>query len=204
MLKKIVLIMVCFLSVSASAKEPTLLVLGDSLSASYGIAAQNGWVTLLQERLITQGYPYQVINASISGDTTRGARARLVPLLASSTPEIVIIELGGNDGLRGISVAEMHRNLASIINELKKRNIRVLLIPMQLPPNYGAVYNVKFMQAYAELAAAQDITLGTFILQGIAEHAELMQSDGIHPQASAQIMMLDNVWPDLQALLKPE
>ena len=204
MLKKIVLIIVCCLSAGTHAKEPILLILGDSLSAGYGIALQNGWVALLQERLRAQGYPYKVMNASISGDTTRGARARLAPLLATSTPDIVIIELGGNDGLRGIPVDEMYGNLSGIITELKKRNIRVLLIPMQLPPNYGTAYTEKFMQTYVQLAKAQDITLGTFILQGIAERTELMQSDGIHPQASAQMMMLDNIWPDLQALLKQE
>ncbi len=204
MLKKSILVVVCFLSISvmAAANDKTLVVLGDSLSAGYGIAPQEGWVHLLQERLTAQGYRYQVINASISGDTTRAARARLAPLLATTTPDIVIIELGGNDGLRGISIEEMHSNLSSMVNKLTRLNVSVLLIPMQLPPNYGQVYTAKFMQTYAQVAAAPGVTLGTFILQDIAGHAELMQSDGIHPQANAQLMMLENVWPDLKPLLR--
>ena len=162
---------------------------------------QNGWVNLLQERLIAQGYPYKVINASISGDTSRGANARLKPLLMESTPDIAIIALGGNDGLRGISIEEMHANLSNIISELKQVGSTVLLIPMQLPPNYGPVYNRKFMETYSKLVESHNIVIGKFILDGVALRAELMQSDGIHPRANAQGMMLDNVWPDLQPLL---
>lgn len=201
MLKKYIFVFLALFSVSVNAEDKTLLVLGDSLSAGYGIGIQQGWVFLLQERLLGQGYRYKVINASISGDTTRGARARLDKLLAGVQPGIAIIELGGNDGLRGISIDEMYENFSDIIGKLKTLNTTILLIPMQLPPNYGPVYNGKFMNTYARLATEHDINLGTFILADIADKPELMQGDGIHPVAKAQSKMLDNVWPDLEPLL---
>jgi len=190
----------CLLSAAAAAG--TILVLADSLSASYGIAIEDGWVALLQERLRLQGYNYQVINASISGDTTAGAAARLGPLLEREHPDIAIIELGGNDGLRGLSIAEIRENLTQIIRQFKQRNSRVLLLPMQIPPNYGEIYTSKLSGIYADLAQEHGITLGRFILDNIVlEHPELMQDDGIHPKAEAQPMMLDNIWDDLQHLL---
>ena len=192
--------MYCLLSAAAAAG--TILVLADSLSASYGIAIEDGWVALLQERLRLQGYNYQVINASISGDTTAGAAARLGPLLEREHPDIAIIELGGNDGLRGLSIAEIRENLTQIIRQFKQRNSRVLLLPMQIPPNYGEIYTSKLSGIYADLAQEHGITLGRFILDNIVlEHPELMQDDGIHPKAEAQSMMLDNIWDDLQHLL---
>ena len=192
--------MYCLLSAAAAAG--TILVLADSLSASYGIAIDDGWVALLQERLRLQGYNYQVINASISGDTTAGAAARLGPLLEREHPDIAIIELGGNDGLRGLSIAEIRENLTQIIRQFKQRNSRVLLLPMQIPPNYGEIYTSKLSGIYADLAQEHGITLGRFILDNIVlEHPELMQDDGIHPKAEAQPMMLDNIWDDLQHLL---
>ena len=192
--------MYCLLSAAAAAG--TILVLADSLSASYGIAIEDGWVALLQERLRLQGYNYQVINASISGDTTAGAAARLGPLLEREHPDIAIIELGGNDGLRGLSIAEIRENLTQIIRQFKQRNSRVLLLPMQIPPNYGEIYTSKLSGIYADLAQEHGITLGRFILDNIVlEHPELMQDDGIHPKAEAQSMMLDNIWDDLQPLL---
>ena len=189
-------------SYSAVAKDKTILVLGDSLSAGYGINIENGWVSLLSERLSKQGYRYDVINASISGDTTRGARVRLERELGKNrVPDIAIIELGGNDGLRGISLEEMRENLSHIISELSAAGSRVLLIAMQLPPNYGPVYNGKFMQIYRDLAMEKHVVLGRFILQDIADKPQLMQDDGIHPLETAQMQMLDNIWPQLETLL---
>jgi acyl-CoA thioesterase-1 len=192
--------MYCLLTAAAAAGS--ILVLADSLSASYGIAIEDGWVALLQERLRLQGYNYRVINASISGDTTAGAAVRLGPLLEREHPDVAIIELGGNDGLRGLPITEIRDNLARIIRQFKRLNSRVLLLPMQIPPNYGEVYTTKLTGIYAELAQAEGITLGRFILDKIVlEHPELMQDDGIHPKAEAQPMMLDNIWNDLQPLL---
>ena len=150
------------------------------------------------------GYRYKVNNASISGDTTRAARARLLNVLSQQPADISIIELGGNDGLRGLSLEEMSANLSEIINELVLRDNRILLVPMRLPPNYGQVYNDRFAAVYQELALKYDIVLTEFILQGIADKPELMQSDGIHPRAEAQQMMLDTVWASLQPLLEKD
>ncbi|MCZ6525438.1 MAG: arylesterase [Gammaproteobacteria bacterium] len=196
----IILLACCFLS--AHAADKSMLVLGDSLSAGHGISIDLGWVHLLQQRLVEQGYSYRVINASIGGDTTRGAYARLEALLAEAQPDIAVIELGGNDGLRGLALDEMFANLAAIIERLIEIDARVLLIPMQLPPNYGKTYNSGFQNVYQQLADSYDVVLSRFILADIAENAGLMQSDGIHPKADAQLMMLDNVWPNLKLLLE--
>ncbi len=201
MLKKTLFILITCYSISANAADKSILVLGDSLSAGYGIAIQQGWVYLLQERLLQQGYSYQVINASISGDTTRGASVRIEKLLNTLEPDIAVIELGGNDGLRGISLDEMTQNLSSIIAQLLQNKARVLLIPMQLPPNYGDTYNSRFQTIYQKLAESYDVVLGRFILADIADNTELMQSDGIHPKAEAQMTMLNNVWLDLEKLI---
>lgn len=190
-----------FSSLPVLAGNKTLLVLGDSLSAGYGIPVQEGWVSLLQRRLAGAGNGYTVINASISGETTLGARARLDDLLKKMAPEIVIVELGANDGLRGLPLAEIAENLSGIVGRLKAAGARVLLIPMHLPPNYGEAYNERFFKIYSELARRHGVTLGRFILDNIADQPDLMQSDGIHPVAGAQAMMLDNVWPSLAALL---
>jgi acyl-CoA thioesterase-1 len=201
MLRHCIFIVLCFTAVCARAEDRTILVLGDSLSAGYGIDVKDGWVSLLKKRLEKQGYNYRVINASISGDTTRGARERLDKELKTSRPEIGIIELGGNDGLRGLSLEEMRSNLAGIIAAFSRAGSRVLLLPIQLPPNYGPVYNERFRQIYRELAANNNVVLGRFILEGIADKPQLMQDDGIHPRTEAQMMMLDNVWPQLQPML---
>lgn len=178
-----------------------MLVLGDSLSASYGIDMDEGWVSLLKERLRKQGYNYRVINSSISGDTTRGAAARLRQTLDRTRPDIAIVELGGNDGLRGLSLQEMQRNLTGIIEAFGSAGSRVLLIPMDLPPNYGPVYNERFRDIYRKLATREHVTLGRFILEGIADQEKLMQDDGIHPRAEAQDEMLNNIWPQLESML---
>lgn len=192
--------LVCYV-VSADAADRSILVLGDSISAGYGISVKHGWVALLQQRLVQQGYNYRVINASISGDTSRGASARVEALLHAHHADIAIIELGGNDGLRGLALEEMARNLSFIIERLLKNHTRVLLIPMQLPPNYGQTYNTKFQQVYQKLADTYEVVLGRFLLADIAVNPDLMQSDGIHPNSKAQRMMLDNVWTDLKNLI---
>lgn len=198
------LILVCCLSGPVQAREKNLLVLGDSISAGYGLALKQGWVHLLQQRLDDLGYRYEVNNASVSGDTTRGARTRLAKILKQQQPQVSIIELGGNDGLRGLSLQEMSANLAAIVNELALHDSCVLLVPMRLPPNYGKVYNDRFEAVYQDLAQTHDIVLADFILQGVADNAELMQSDGIHPRVEAQQLMLDNVWTSLRPLLEKE
>lgn len=183
------------------AQEPAIVVLGDSLSAAYGMDVDQSWVQRLRERLQRGGYPHQVVNASVSGDTTRGALARLDALLQAQHPAILIIELGGNDGLRGLSLEEIKQNLARMIEMSRQHGAQVLLVSMRLPPNYGAAYIQRFQSMYRELAAADGARTAPFILQGIAERPELMQADGIHPRAEAQAMMLENIWPSLVPLL---
>lgn len=176
--------------------------MGDSLSAGYGISIKHGWVSLLQERLNNRGYEYHVVNASISGDTTAGANARLENHLKEAHPDIAIIELGGNDGLRGLPLEQMYRNLSTIINRLLQSHARVLLIPMEIPPNYGQIYTTKFREVYQRLAESHDVVMGRFLLDGIALNPDLMQADGIHPKENAQMMVLDNIWPYLKKMLK--
>ena len=203
MLRTALVLSLLVASLPVLAGNKTLLVLGDSLSAGYGIPVQQGWVSLLQERLTRSGNGYTVINASISGETTSGTSARLDAVLESGKPDLVIVELGGNDGLRGLALEEISANLSGIITRLKTSGARVLLLPMQLPANYGPAYNDRFMKIYRDLARQHEITLGRFILEHIADQPELMQSDGIHPVAGAQRLMLDNIWPDVASLLKP-
>ncbi|MBI2969289.1 MAG: arylesterase [Gammaproteobacteria bacterium] len=194
-----------FLIISAVLPhERTILVLGDSLSAGYGISVDRGWVSLLQERLEEKGYRYRVLNASISGDTSSGARARLNGLLKDGPPDISVVELGGNDGLRGISLEELGRNLDDIVGRLLDAGSRVLLLPMKLPPNYGPVYTQGFERLYRDLAAEHDVVVGAFILKDIVLNAELMQDDGIHPRAEAQPIILDRVWSVLEPMLQDD
>ena len=200
MVRWLLLIVLCFVS-AANAADKSLLVLGDSLSAGYGIEDERGWVTLLQERLNSRGYSYHVINASISGDTTSGAHARLADLLRESLPEIAIVELGGNDGLRGLPLEEMYQNLSKIITRMLDVKTRILLIPIQLPPNYGQIYTAKFQEVYQRLAETHDVVAGKFLLDGIALNPDLMQADGIHPKANAQMLILENIWPFLEPML---
>lgn len=188
---------------SAICASPAILVLGDSLSAGYGIDPEQGWVTLLQERLRRTGYSYQVINASVNGDTTRGGLSRLPAALARARPSIVIVELGGNDGLRGLSIADMRRNLSTIITQSRASGARVLLAGVRLPPNYGEAYVKKFHEVYRDLARTHRVPLAPFLLDGVGGRQELMQPDGIHPRVEAQVRLLDNIWPHLQPLLDP-
>ena len=179
----------------------TLLVLGDSISAAFGLDTRQGWVSLLEQRLAAEGFDYQVVNASVSGDTSAGGLARLPTLLAEHRPQLVIVELGGNDGLRGQAPAQLQQNLAAIVQSARESGARVLLLGMQLPPNYGARYNALFSQVYADVAGAAQVPLLGFFLDGVGGVPALMQGDGIHPNAAAQPRLLDNLWPQLKPLL---
>lgn len=198
---RILIFVIYLFSFPVHAQEKTILILGDSLSASYGIPVEDGWVSLLEQRLVRQNVKYKVINASISGETTLGVKTRLNKLLNEYSPELVVIELGANDGLRGFALSEIEKNLSEIVNAIKKIGVAVLLVPMQLPPNYGTAYNQHFMSIYKSVSEKQDVNLSTFILKDIAQHSELMQADGLHPTKEAQAMMLDNVWPSLELLI---
>lgn len=177
------------------------MVLGDSLSAAYGISVDQGWVRQLQSRLRAEGAPHEVVNASVSGETTAGGRARLAGLIERHRPAIVLVELGGNDGLRGLPLAEIRGNLAQIIEVSQAAGAKVLLLPMRIPPNYGLAYVRGFEEIYAELPEEYALPEAQFILDGVAERPFMMQEDRIHPRAEAQGLMLDNIWPALSALL---
>ncbi len=199
---RLVAVMLLVFAWPAYADKPAILVLGDSLSASFGIGADTGWVALLQRRLDQEGYRYQVVNASISGDTTAGGAARLPRALKMHAPQIVLVELGGNDGLRGLPLSEMRKNLATIIDAAKKNRAQVLLLGMRLPPNYGPSYTRRFEAIYTELARRHRVPLLPFLLEGVAQRSEMMQSDGLHPVAEAQPKILENVWFKLEPLLR--
>lgn len=190
----------CLIAPLSAADAPRLLVLGDSLSAAYGIEVQQGWVSLLEQR-VAANYPHQVINASVSGETTGGGLARLPALLQQHQPELIIVELGGNDGLRGHPLNVMKRQLAQIVETSRAAGAQVLLVGMQIPPNYGPRYTRQFHATYRELAEQYQLPLVEFLLEGVALTPKLMQKDGIHPTAQAQEKILDNVWPILQPLL---
>ena len=197
------LLLLTLSAVYAQAKPATIVVLGDSLSAGYGMDLKQGWVQLLRERLAQQDHAsrYQVINASVSGETTQGGLSRLDTLLKTHQPEIIIVELGGNDGLRGQPIKLMRQNLTDIIKKAQAASATVLLVGMQIPPNYGARYTQLFAKVYPELAEQFNVPLVPFLLEGIALEPELMQNDGIHANTGAQTTLLDNVWPFLQPLL---
>ena len=180
-----------------------MLVVGDSLSAAYGMRVDQGWVALLQGRLKSEGYGHRVVNASSSGETTGGALARLPRALERHRPAVVIIELGGNDGLRGLPIPDVRRNFESLIGLSRDAGARVLLVGMRIPPNYGPAYAGAFERLYGELAARYRLPLVPFFLDGIALDDTLMQADGIHPTAAAQPRMLEMVWPKLRPLLAP-
>ncbi|WP_040260774.1 arylesterase [Pseudomonas massiliensis] len=184
-----------------TAGAGTLLVLGDSISAGFGLDTSRGWVALLQQRLRAEGYADTVVNASITGDTSANARARLQPLLAQTRPDLVIVELGGNDGLRGQPPAQLQQNLTWIIDQAKGQGAKVLLLGVPLPPNYGAPYINAFSRVFQEVASDQQVPLVPSLLEGVGGVPELMQADGIHPRVEAQPRLLENVWPALKPLL---
>lgn len=181
--------------------DKNIIVLGDSLSAAYGIDERDGWVQLLRDKLTDEAIEATVINASISGETSGGGLNRLPKLLDAYQPDLLIIELGGNDGLRGYPVKRMQNNLASIIDQGKQQGSKVLMLGMQIPPNYGARYSALFFESFEKVSKQQDVPLVPFFLEGIGTNPELMQADGIHPVAEAQSLMLENVWPSIQALI---
>lgn len=186
---------------AATAPGPTLLVVGDSLSAGYGLETGKGWVDLLRHRLDTDKSRWTVINASVSGDTTAGGLARLPALLSRDTPRVVIIELGGNDALRGLSLQQTQENLARMTTMCKTAGARVLLVGMQIPPNYGPAYTARFAAVFPAVAKAQKVALVPFLLADVVGHPDWFQSDNIHPTAQAQPTMLKTVWPHLKPLL---
>ena len=184
----------------AADEDITLLVYGDSLSASYGIEQEQGWVNLLKSKLRSEKLPVDVVNGSVSGETTTGGLARLPAMLDSYQPELLILELGGNDGLRGLPLDLMRENLASMIDLAKASGAEVILTGIQIPPNYGPRYTAPFFEIYSALAKQKLLPLVPILIDGIPQQPELMQNDGIHPRAEAQSMILDNVWP----ILKPQ
>jgi acyl-CoA thioesterase-1 len=187
---------------AAATGERTLLVYGDSLSAAYGLRADQGWVALLEKRLESQGYGYRVVNASVSGETTSGGKTRLARALAQHRPEIVILQLGANDGLRGLPVPGARSNLAAMIAAIKSSGARTLLVGIQMPPNYGMQYARSFNAMYGELAREHKLPLVPFLLDKVALDARFMQADGLHPNALGQPRVFENVWPQLQPLLR--
>lgn len=187
---------------SAAASERTLLVFGDSLSAAYGLRTDQGWVALLQQRLRAQGYGYRVVNASVSGETTDGGRNRLARALSQHRPALVILELGANDGLRGLPVKDTRANLAQMIGVIRKAGAKQLLVAIQLPPNYGPQYAGAFAAMYGTLAKEQNVPVVPFLLEGFALDSRLMQADGLHPNAQGQPRALENVWTFLKPLLR--
>lgn len=186
----------------AAQAAPNILVFGDSLSAAYGIPVEAGWVALLAHRLQPGLQPtYQVINASVSGETTAGGLTRLPKLLAAHRPFLTIVELGANDGLRGLPLTQSARNLESMINLVQKQGGKVLLVGMQLPPNYGTAYASKFQTMFTDLAKKKKVRLVPFLFAGIASQPDKFQADGLHPTAQAQTALLDNVWRELKPML---
>jgi len=188
---------------AGSSPQPKILIFGDSLSAAYGIGEDEGWVTLLAERLAQEDSELEVVNGSVSGETTTGGRARLPSLLERYNPAFVLIELGGNDGLRGLPLSLMRENLTDMIQLSQSSGATVMIAGMQIPPNYGPRYTEPFFAQYAELAEEFDLYLIPFLIDGIPQQPELMQADGIHPKAEAQSMILDNFWPVLLEALQP-
>lgn len=198
---RIALLVLSLLSPPVMAQAPVILVMGDSLSAAYGIDEEKGWVNLLRQRLEQSSLSASVINSSISGETSAGGLRRLPELLTTYNPSVVILELGANDGLRGYPVKTMAKKLQSIIDLSHDNQSEVLLLGMQIPPNYGRRYSQMFRDTYLQLQRENDIAMVPFLLDGVATKPELMQTDGLHPKAEAQAQILDNVWPHLKMLL---
>ena len=183
------------------AQAATVLVVGDSISAAFGLETQHGWVALLQQRLLERNPEYTVVNASISGETTGGGLARFSNLLTQHQPDYVIIELGGNDGLRGLSLSQMSTNLTSMVQHAKQQDARVLLLGMRLPGNYGRRYTEGFYNVYQQIAAQEQVALVDFFLDGVGAISGMMQADGVHPTQMAQLLLLENAWQGFAPML---
>jgi acyl-CoA thioesterase I len=184
------------------ASDRTILVFGDSLSAAYGLRPEQGWVALLQKRLMDQGYGYQIVNASVSGETTSGGLQRLPRALQLHHPGILILELGANDGLRGLPLTTTRENLEKMIALARQSHARVLLVGMRIPPNYGPRYTTDFAQMYADIASRDGVPLVPFLLRSVALDPDRMQGDGLHPNALGEPAVLDTLWPQLEPMLK--
>ena len=200
MLPRLFLLLILNLPLWAMAAR-TILVYGDSLSAAYGIPRDQGWVELLQRRLNEKGYSHRVANASVSGETTSGGLSRFDATLAEARPNLVIIELGANDGLRGLPLPDMKRNLNAMITSAQKKQARVMLLGMRIPPNYGQTYTRDFANTFHQLAKDHQLPLVEFFLNGVAGKRDMVLDDGLHPTAAAQERILDNVWEVLQPML---
>jgi acyl-CoA thioesterase-1 len=198
----IVSLLVPVAAAAAAAAERSILILGDSVSAAYGIAQSRGWVALLRERLKRERLDYSVVNASVSGDTSSGGLSRIGAALEKHKPAVLILELGGNDGLRGLPIAEMRKNLGMIVERAHKAGARVLVVGMRLPPNYGPDYTTAFEASFADLAKRHKTALVPFLLEGFAERPDLFQPDQIHPTAAAQPLMEERIWKALRPLLR--
>ncbi|HYG54529.1 MAG TPA: arylesterase [Burkholderiales bacterium] len=198
----LLLVLLLSLARAAPGADKSIVVFGDSLSAAYGIAQARGWVALLAERVKREQPDYSVVNASISGETTSGGAARIARSLQQHRPAVVVLELGANDGLRGLPVEQMKKNLGTMIEQSQKAGARVVLVGMKLPPNYGPQYTQAFEAAYPELAKRYKTALVPFLLEDFAEKPDLFQSDRIHPTEAAQPLMLERVWRALRPLLK--
>ncbi|WP_235026986.1 arylesterase [Cognatazoarcus halotolerans] len=193
--------MLFFLALATAANATGVLVWGDSLSAGYGLKANESWPALLQSRLAGLGLDTKVVNASVSGETSAGGRSRLPEALARNKPAVVVIALGANDGLRGLPLGMMRDNLLAMVDDAREAGAKVVLVGMRLPPNYGPAYTTKFQNTFNEVAKARKVPLVPFLLEGMATDPALFQADGIHPLAAAQGHLLDNVWPALKPLL---
>lgn len=201
-LPSISLVLMSLVSFNSNATQ-TILVFGDSLSAAYGIDKNHGWVNLLQKELVEKHYDYKVINASISGETTAGGLSRIQQQLEQHQPNIVILALGANDGLRGLEIKQIKTNLEKIIKKGQNAKAKILLLGIKIPPNYGFTYTRQFEQIYFDLAKAHKLSFRPFFLEGISGEPSLNQEDGIHPNAQAQPLIVNNIWPALSTLLKP-
>ena len=201
-LRRVLLLCLMLCAPASYSASKTLLVLGDSISAEYGLPRDSGWVSLLQKRLSDDKLPVTVINASISGETTAGGLTRMPALLHQHKPAVLIIELGGNDGLRGLSLAATQSNLREMIRSADRIGARVLLLGMRVPPNYGPDYSKRFAAMYQGLARERNVKLVPFLFTGLEDTERFFQQDRIHPNQRAQTVMLDNVWPSLRPLMK--
>ncbi len=202
MSRLLIVLVLSFAGIRAHADAPAILVFGDSLSAGYGLAhIDQGWVGMLREKLKSEGYGYQVVNASVSGETTAGGLARLPRALELHRPKLVILELGANDGLRALPIEQMRANLGDMVDETQRAGARVLLLGMRIPPNYGPEYTEKFSQVFEEVAHAKRVPLVPFLMADVALDPGLMQSDGLHPNEQGQPKLLATVWSALKPLL---